>query len=162
MSDPTALITKLEAATEGSRLLDAYIWMISDNRELRLDGDVLLAKSRKQPYDECVLGVYRHHVFDAELSHKPPLPRYTTSLDAALTLVPEGWQVHMISNQPRWTVVVRSPDARYEEAEFPSQGGTYEHWLVAGKDASGIQKPAALAVCIAALRARAAVESEPV
>lgn len=72
--------------------------------------------------------------FDA--SYQPP--NYTASLDAALTLVPEGWG---------WLIDGGHPPAGYvvelDEGKLPP------------KQITGIHKSPAIALCIAALKARA-------
>ena len=82
------LIADLEAAPVGSRELDALIWAELDNRDVRQNqNNLILAKSRIAPHDECLLGT----VDPGELSsnfqiagHTPPISHYTTSLDAKL------------------------------------------------------------------------------
>lgn len=73
-------------------------------------------------------------------------PRYTASLDAALTLVPKRWRTESIGENPqiagRWTVWLR------HRLDDPRHG-------VAVGDAA----TPALALCAAALRARAAQEN---
>lgn len=66
-------------------------------------------------------------------------PNYTASLDAALTLVPEGWRVHEFQqgDDRLW---------RCKVVKCQGQGGSSGHQIYA--------LPAALALCIAALRAR--------
>lgn len=84
--------------------------------------------------------------------------RFTESLDAALTLVPKGWTTQIYGGGwlRDWTVTIRSPDIKYRRSGG-GQGGPDDYVLIPieGQDASGIQcKTAALALCIAALRAR--------
>lgn len=68
-------------------------------------------------------------------------PAYTSSLDAALTLVPEGWC---------W---------RYDSSTFDAEVSDYSgRFLIeADKECHGANKNPAIAICIAALRARAAL-----
>ena len=96
-----ALISKLEAASEGSRELDGAVFHVT--------------YPSVEYSDRLEIWTYKgEHVL---------LPHYTTSIDAALTLVPDGWTP--------WDLI-----ARYcTPSEF---------------DAAP-----ALAICIAALRARA-------
>jgi hypothetical protein len=70
------------------------------------------------------------------LDLKPPA--YTASIDAALTLVPQGWE---------WS---------YDSASFDAFVGDYSgSFLVeADKECHGANKNPAIAICIAALRAR--------
>lgn len=73
-------------------------------------------------------------------------PSYTSSIDAALTLVPEGWHWE-VSDSPK---------------EFPARAGVspvapVDEWVCSdtgGQDASAATP--AIALCIAALKARSA------
>ena len=106
----TDLIARLEEAAEGSHRLDAQI-----------AGAVSVAI-----------------LMDEDWSHTGP--HYTTSIDAALTLVPEGWYVsiayqdHNDANYSWNVAIVRKGQAASAE--------------------SGPRNSFALALCIAALRAR--------
>lgn len=129
------LIARLEQATEGSRELDAAIARAIGNKV------------------ETIIVPEGHPVFAAggglEFMVRPDgsrssVPPYTTSLDAALTLVPEGWRVAEMKDG------------------IPSDAGPYCHvrlWCPVNSalghrhGASGITP--ALALCIAALRAHA-------
>lgn len=116
MTELAALIEKLTEATEGSALLDGRI-----------------------AYEVLHCSYYVGENGSCELLKKDsteslgPCPAYTTSLDAALTLVPEGhsWLIENDCHHhhvPRaW--VKRGPDVRHDSP--------------------------ALALCIAALKARA-------
>jgi hypothetical protein len=144
-TDVEGLVERLEAVTEGSQQLD---WDIAKAVGLA----IVDRYSTEFPADDRGPWYYLD-----------TCPEFSSSLDAALTLVPEGWGWYMIANwigvgtgncRQECTVTIRSPDARYEESG-PNQGGTYESYLVAGRDACAIQaKTPALALCIAALRAR--------
>lgn len=91
-----ALAERCEKVTGPDRELDALILAEIENRDVRYDnGDrgALLAKHRSAPFDECVLGwadpgKAARNFTAAPM--EPQLPLYTASLDAALTLVPEG------------------------------------------------------------------------
>ena len=108
MSD---LLARLEAATEGSSMLDNAIY------------DALWGLPRMG-------GDYRGHTVPI-----PPEP-YTTSIDAALTLLPEGWKWSVDSSGCAWVCPVDADSA-------------YTEMIVIG----GVTIPA-LALCIAALKAR--------
>lgn len=97
------LIEKLEAAPEGSRELDEIIAVVMDTVKIIQSG--------------------AHKLMD--------FPYYTFSIDAALTLVPEGWGLLM---DLRKTCRVRLED------------GNSKPWIYAITPA--------LALCIAALKAR--------
>ena len=123
------LIKRLEEATEGSRELDARIWEY-------LNGPTYSA-------DEFL--VDRH------------LPDYTTSLDAARMLIPDGVSadIHVgpgdrISNVKIWKPVVDRDEQNRRRTQYVVAGDCGV-W----KDAIVHNRSAALALCIAALRARA-------
>jgi hypothetical protein len=86
MTDLAELIARLEAATEGSRELDAEIeWIAHPFPEVP-----------DQPgWRQLPHGPQQHVLTVAD--------RYTTSLDAALTLVPEGiaWAVNSAGTIPQ-------------------------------------------------------------
>lgn len=104
MTDLSALISRLEQATEGSRELDARIWAELDGRDVRInDNNIVLAKSRIAPRDECVIGWVdpgkRSNNFQIHTSLRDRA-RYTTSLDAALSLLPDDCLTWTLSDSP--------------------------------------------------------------
>jgi len=150
MTDLAKLIADLESAEAGSRELDARIWAELDDRSVRQIDNLIMAKSRVAPHDECRLGTidpgvsHRHFQIAASM---PPIPHYTTSLDAALTLVPKGWVwgkshtwqgTFMECYPPRWIGPRDVEDIIYDEKTRRPTGGNTED---------------ARSLCIAALRA---------
>lgn len=129
--DLLALAERCEKASEGSRDLDARIACVQDNRSIYavVDGNVLGLNSRP-PHDMCVVGW---------------APSYTTSLDAAMTLVPGGyWPIFGIADgDQKPFAIIRHPD----EGSMPNL--KWGCWR-----ASSIP----LALCAAALRAQAEME----
>lgn len=120
----TDLIAELERSTEGSKDLDMKIFWLQFPEYER----------GKQAIWHC--------------------PDYTTSLDAALTLVPRGWRRKILD---------------WPDGIGPEKGGAKLEWL----DSDGIKRPVAipregwiwaatpaLALCIAALKARQSQEVE--
>ncbi len=107
------LIAKLEAATEGSRELDVAIYAFD------------------RPVPAVELEPRHQHNFDLMKA-----PRYTTSIDAALTLVPEGWayQLNMLFE----------PNCRQEAIV----------WTPSNLSPVSGAHTMPLALCIAALKAR--------
>jgi len=101
------LIKKLEAATEGSREFDAKV--------------------------AEVIGFFDGQRASYSLNIDL-IPYYTTSIDAALTLVPEGWSRPWIKrhNGHHWSVELHQPSTERQ----------------------GRHKELPLALCIAALKAR--------
>jgi hypothetical protein len=122
MSDLQALIEKLEAATEGSRELDAEIALACGWR-----------------FNKGT--VYSYHWLDPQGAHNAVPSPFTESLDAALTLVPEGWGYQQGSH----------PRAACKACAFCFEGADDFH----NQPPSFAPTPA-LALCIAALKARAA------
>ena len=87
-------------------------------------------------------------------------PKYTASLDAAMTLVPEGWRWIMREARPdKANANERGFFARLETRDFESvTWGKGSDWItdvVAGQDVHCWAATPALALCAASLRARA-------
>lgn len=82
-----------------------------------------------------------HQIFRAAANDSPNIPAYTTSIDCALTLIPNGW---------RWSL-------EYVDGYWASvnSGVSFPTLAIAGH----LTSPA-LALCAAALRARDLVEGE--
>lgn len=113
------LIAALEAADEGSRELDDAI------------ADAIWGQRQPitRPGGHMRMCWQRDTAFPCSIS-----PYFTTSLDAAVTLVPDGWEWHVSASGK---VVVRIDES-----------GLDEHYIQANA------RTPALALCIAALRAR--------
>jgi hypothetical protein len=125
------LIERLEAAEAGSQLLDAEI--------------AILVDAQGEPWEpsaRTIINGSPHNTVADLAKYWPRLQRYTTSLDAAMTLVPAG-------------------------ADSAGECFRLEHWNSNGVHAPHIRASAwvagaprvqaatpALALCIAALRAR--------
>jgi hypothetical protein len=121
----SGLVERLEKATEGSRELDCLIFEA---------GHKLLTAERRGTYYGEPTGQY----FDLDGNPLPGLaPFYTSSLDSAMTLIPKGFN---------W-----ASDPHFEQREFrvyrPYDGITQHHF-------SAIAPTPALALCIAALKAK--------
>ena len=110
------LLKRLEEATEGSRELDAEI------------GETLgIEPAWYGPYG------YYDAAKDAPREHE----HYTTSLDAALTLVPEGWDWAIVSDDQASVYRRKKSSGGYEEIfDSPVEAAT-----------------PALALCVASLKA---------
>lgn len=126
-----ALIERLEKATEGSRELDALIW---------------IAIMTPLPGRTPVLGQPgRVHCPDYEAPERSGIkdvPDYTFSIDTALTLVPEGWGYFIRKDEDGFNAALLYPNA-LRVTPGCGQGAN-----------------AALSICIAALRASSSTESE--
>lgn len=122
------LIKRLEKAEDGSRELDAEIWQSSGTMPEGLE-DVGYFPD---PAKGCMEG----SIYAA--------PHYTTSLDAALTLVPEGWEIQLFKK-------LNGSKCRLKRV--------VDYYLVAPMENSEWEEDrlvttSALALCIAALKAR--------
>lgn len=116
------LIAALERAEGPSRELDADIaWAL---------GHDVTKHTTLADYAHAFPGTPE----DAEYWH--PLPAYTSSLDAALTVVPEGWD---------WCIACIS-------GKWVAQVGEADTFMAEGAASNG---SAAIALCIAALKAKA-------
>jgi len=120
------LIQALESAIEGSRELDARVAL------------EMGALRYRNWYDDEARTVHAWHV-SWVMDVWEPLPRYTESLDAARTLVPKGW-VWQVKHVIQAQAVVWSLEIDWDDREPPT----------------GYSEQPALALCIAALRARPA------
>ena len=131
------LIERLESATEGSRELDEAI----------INALCPDAMCRQDPAWEDSITVYHA---DALLdSGKAELPHYTTSLDAALTLVPEGWEWSLAGGNKNEPVQVPYASCWPDEQPFPAELDLYAEAATPS-----------LALCIAALKAREAMSND--
>lgn len=135
------LIARLEATSGAGRELDCLIWADTLGIEIEWQGNCMVAGI------EGVIGwidpgVYQRN-FTTNRSTTGPaaIPAYTSSIDAAMTLIPEGYGVMMddLGKVPVALLVKRHVDP-----------------LAAHFDAGGFSKGATLplALCIASLRAR--------
>lgn len=155
MTDLLALAAECEKAEGPDRALDAKV-----GAAIRLCPDLDLSKLLYPDAAEFVAeedGAIR--VFakgdDGEMRsfHKRGAPRYTASIDAALTLVPEGSVWHVMTDFGGLNRAKVGPAGR-PSASVYSGGGPGDHFVTADAETP------ALALCAAALRARAAGHGE--
>jgi hypothetical protein len=132
---PAELIARLEAAKEGSGELDS---LVSET--------VFAAAGRGGMRLRTPEPVGRGAPL-AELGADGRVRRYSRSLDAALTLVPEGWswQIRVIRRSPLPVPINRAVVAHDRTG-----------LVLASEHCEAEAQTPALALCIAALRARAA------
>lgn len=155
MNELDELIRRLEAATESSREFDAAIYKAT-TREPTADEQIARARQAlgREPSD-AMQGMFRG---SEEYALANPRP-YTTSLDAALTLVPEGMPID-VHIGPRG----RGNDATvYQPVKSLDDQGrrvtTYvPHEAKAVREGTMHWNPAPVQLCIAALRAREAIK----
>ena len=121
MTDTSELIRRLEEATEGSRFLDGQI--------------------------ASYLGIFPDMGYETWEAVERDAPHYTTSIDAALTLVPEG-----LDGKDTCVLFERYANGKGNCGILP--------WWKRSRDDEVWSKEQAtlpLALCIAALKARARV-----
>lgn len=87
------LIAKLEQATEGSRELDAAIDAVA----------------RKVPTADITANILKHHPREGDLN----IPCYSTSLDAALTLIGQDWDWAIEHDSDEYRASVGDPKLSY-------------------------------------------------
>jgi hypothetical protein len=124
----TDLADRIEKATGPSYTFDCEIW------------DLIYPGERQARFDKLTAPgtPYHKRLGPADLDgYVRPLRNFTASLDAALTLVPEGWEP---------TITVRHGRRSEVYLESPDRG----RW----RDTGGFAATPALAICAAALRAR--------
>ena len=142
MTDRAALLAAIEAlekATEGSRELDCRVALITKignfNTSLEYsDGVVQLLLDNCKGWEaEAESGEKYFHQANIDIPH------FTTSLDAALTLVPEGWAIDLGF----------LPDANDATAQL--WNGKHAPDII---ETQAAKCTLALALCLAAMRAR--------
>ncbi len=138
---PPEIIAKLEAAERGSRDLTADVYQafgFSVIRTPRRPGGIAWR--------------YRGHMESRWLSMRD----LTESLDAALTLVPEGWRLHILAEHySGWSANLRRKFGSEAADEAVWKRG--HHWP--SEHSSGtVEKiaTAPLALCVVAIKARSA------
>lgn len=142
------LIARLEAATGADRDLDASI-AVAITPTQKTDDDLIYARERdKDGSDATHPGHYFIKSRSGASARTAPL--YTSSVDAALTLVPEGLD---------WLFVgrgrTRPTEPLFGVHILPTDSGRNVHMPVPISEAVAETLP--FAICIAALRARDAI-----
>lgn len=137
MTNLNELASRVEALDGPCRKTDGDIWeeLGLAPTEAECGGPFGFERGRY-----CDMGAWRAPEFNQPAPDRVrAAPAYTASLDAAKTLVPEGWE---------WTVT----SAGYAECRHPTHGR---------KDKHGFAETPAPALCAAALRARSTMENNP-
>jgi hypothetical protein len=145
MSDLSALIEKLEKAEGGSRVLNGMIWKVVDPQAAAIaDTDVRAMGNRDWTKEEA----------DRNAANKLArlAPPFTTSLDAALTLVPADHTVYL--TRPNQKSPVANHRLCYACVAPAGMGGP--QYAKKRAHLSSHHPDLQIALCIAALRARAA------
>ncbi len=123
------LITELETATEGRRELDGPIFRFYVMPDVDWEAE-------KGPWWPCEVTFCRHF----------NVPEFTTSLDAALTWMPEGCVIELCQSCP-----ARADDTWWDAYVFKRPRDHDSEPI--GATEQGVPEPA-LAVCIAIAKAR--------
>ena len=147
----TDIIERLERATGPSRELDGYIAVALGWRHLELGSDLDKYKDEGSPwmdfgegwlhpgetesYCDVNLRDKRQSYEDDKNGRWSPPPAYTSSIDAAITLVPEGYDWEM---------------GFYHEEDGPAS----IVWIAGNSWVEYFHDLPAIAICIAALKAR--------
>lgn len=148
MTDPS-LIEKLEKATEGNLWLDAAIGLAVGHYVIGKDNASIWNKTERR----MLLCLTDGKVFDdldaaiEALRGCLSVPRYTSSLDAALTLVPEGWRFTLSTDDHGGFPERAAHAVVMSKLWADPQAGD-------GQVFEGHAATPALALCPAALRAR--------
>lgn len=92
MSARAELLARVEAASGPDREIDVLLWAeLIDNRDIRYADGMVLAKSRRVPFDECRIGFIdpgkKNRNFYTAGEPSASIPRYTDSIDDALAVV---------------------------------------------------------------------------
>lgn len=137
------LMARLVAASAGARELDGKIWAVIDEAAFKRQCSF---KGRKHAGRIYTAAEKRHHEtrMGAVLA-----PRYTTSLDNALTLVPEGWHIKI--------QICYNVGAERAYCHCDLERDCYTAGRDLGDDEPMEIQTAPPALCIAALKARAAL-----
>lgn len=141
------VIAELERASEPSRGLDAKIWAVTtairDFMQFALAEGWRYAAAHHPESDEGNVAIWAEKAGERSLIQAiRPAPQFTRSIDAAMTLVPQN----------RNAVIKFYRDELCVAFCLPVGGGESHTWTKA--------PTAALALCIAALRARATASPE--
>jgi len=84
------LIGRAESGTGGDRELDCLLDAVLDGRSISESGNMILARNSRPPHDTYILGWIDPGKTSRNFSEgpsRPPVPRYTTSLDAVVDLL---------------------------------------------------------------------------
>ena len=127
------LIARLDVATGPDQILD---------RDIELYRGHCIKHPDTKMADRYVLSIYTHPDYGAGQGYLPA--QFTGSIDAAMTLVPEGWYIELKGPRAYLHLPVNSPN--YWSAHMSSFN--YENM------ATGWGATPSLAICIAALRAQ--------
>lgn len=144
------IISRLESAKGADRNLDAALWIACFDPEA-LEGEITIEPRGSVYAEREALCTAQGSCWVDELS--PSLLRFTASIDAALMLVPTDFDYEVTilgtNNKETWTC---ASIKWWETNRAIDEKG----W----KNQSGNAKSAAIALCLASLRARAALEGK--
>jgi hypothetical protein len=157
-----ALAERCERAEGPDRALDARIWCVIGVGSPWTAENCWLAATVRPPELES-LGLTLEQWLDKwpdeadAAAQNYNVPRYTASLDAANALVPKGWSVE----RSGWQAIAEPYYAGFELWQYRKNAdGEYRHGSSEAITKGSAVTPA-LALCAAALRARATTEPTP-
>lgn len=137
MTNLPALLARVEKANGPDRELDARLWAEFDDRNIKevaivgitSIGRELIAKSRRKPHDECVIGGWwgdgSFYTINGDI-----MPKFTATIDAALGLVElclPGWGIEITAGMGDGisvTVGHVGPNKLYDQPEGWGDGPT--------------------------------------
>lgn len=169
MSDIADIIARLEMATEQDRALDCKIWLALFDKQIMVDGGGYKPNARSPKYESARKiwsDDWPHWNERTQVEHGVALeinaPQYTASIDAALTLVPEGYRTMHAgeTKDGKWFWGLHM-DAGHSKNPTTKDGISWAHQTDSRPElfADGAPSPA-IALCIAALKARAALSMQ--
>ena len=154
MADAAALrdlIGRLELEDGRNRLLDAEIAVAAF--ETQSTADDLIYAQKTHPDDRCALGTYWRVSRSGRSLREAP--QFTSSVDSALTLVPDDWRIASLRQRDP-TLAHDTHCVALDPFDQNHPGWGVKHKVVDGRGAT-----LPISLCIAALRARLALMEEP-
>lgn len=151
-----AVIEMLERASGPARALDCKIWLVLFDKQIMIDGGGYSPNAKPPKYESARkiwTADWPHWGDRSQVDHGVAMeigaPHYTASIDAALSLVPEGW---FVANLAQWR----------SGAPTRTWAATLKLDPQCDEERHTSNRPsAAIALCIAALKARlAAITTE--
>ncbi len=129
--DLEKVVSDLSYLPQPARRFDARVWAALDDREIVFEEERWLAKSRRAPYDECVLW----RIGLGDWAHRY-IPKYTASFEASRTIT--NW------------VLITASDIAADGLAYVKLGDPTQHPVA---EADGCHERLSMAMLAASLRA---------